>query len=168
MTSSHPLQPSMIPSSSPVVFPPPSPSPSPSAKAHANSPTSYTPNPPAHMSSSAHPRLYPLDPNPNSGPAARRISVASAVSARSSLSPGDTIFGSSPVGVIGRTKPREVVRIERDYSMGERCQFWSGWVWELEGRVSGVSFAGVWRGLDSGLTSPGHGCRFRLLSSRIR
>jgi len=34
-------------------------------------------------------------------------------------------------------KPREVIRIERDYSSGTGiAQFWAGWIWELEGRVS--------------------------------
>jgi hypothetical protein len=33
-------------------------------------------------------------------------------------------------------KPREVVRIDRDYSSGELCQLWSGFPPELEGRVS--------------------------------
>lgn len=46
------------------------------------------------------------------------------------------MFGSAPQGVIGKHKPREVIRVERDYTGGELCQFWSGWIWELEGRVS--------------------------------
>lgn len=50
------------------------------------------------------------------------------------------MFGTPPVGVIGKHKPREIVRVERDYSVGELCQFWSGWIWELEGRVSFFGF----------------------------
>ncbi|GAA6054143.1 hypothetical protein JCM3770_003217 [Rhodotorula araucariae] len=45
-------------------------------------------------------------------------------------------FGTPPVGGVGNTRPREVIRVERDYEAGEMCQFWSGWMWELEGRVS--------------------------------
>lgn len=50
------------------------------------------------------------------------------------------IFGTPPTGVVGKTRPRAVVRIERDYSArgatSGRVQFWDGWVAELEGRVS--------------------------------
>lgn len=56
-------------------------------------------------------------------------------SQRSSVAP-ESVYGTAPVGVIGKHKPREVIRVERDYSGGELCQFWSGWIWELEGRVS--------------------------------
>lgn len=45
------------------------------------------------------------------------------------------IFGTPQVGIIGHHKPREIVRIERDYTAGETCQFWSGFPLELEGRV---------------------------------
>lgn len=62
-------------------------------------------------------------------------------SQRSSVAP-ESVFGTAPTGVIGRHKPREIVRIERDYSGGELCQFWSGWIWELEGRVR-APFAGL-------------------------
>ncbi|KAM0746339.1 hypothetical protein T439DRAFT_294260 [Meredithblackwellia eburnea MCA 4105] len=58
---------------------------------------------------------------------------------RSSVAP-ESVFGSAPVGVIGKHKPREVLRIERDYSAGEICQFWSGWIWELEGRVTPTAY----------------------------
>lgn len=56
-------------------------------------------------------------------------------SQRSSVAP-ESVYGTTQVGVIGEHKPREVIRVERDYSGGELCQFWSGWIWELEGRVS--------------------------------
>ena len=60
---------------------------------------------------------------------------ASQHSQRGSMAQGNG-SGSAPRGVIGKSRPKEVVRIERDYSEGELCQFWSGWIWELEGRVS--------------------------------
>jgi len=46
------------------------------------------------------------------------------------------IWGSQPVGEIGKHKPREVLRVDRDYTGGELCQFWSGYPIELEGRVT--------------------------------
>ncbi|KAH9460230.1 hypothetical protein MJO28_004114 [Puccinia striiformis f. sp. tritici] len=53
---------------------------------------------------------------------------------------GPSIFGTSPAGQVGQSKPRAVVRIERDYSArgatSGRVQFWDGWVNELEGRIS--------------------------------
>lgn len=59
---------------------------------------------------------------------------ASLRSQRSSIGV-ESVFGSAPKGVIGKTKPREVIRVERDYEAGETPQFFSGWIWELEGRV---------------------------------
>ncbi|GAA5955819.1 hypothetical protein JCM21900_001724 [Sporobolomyces salmonicolor] len=73
-------------------------------------------------------------------------------SARSSVAP-DSVFGTAPVGVIGKTKPREVIRIERDFSGGETCQFWSGWIWELEGRVSPTDFQNTLNELNTVLAS---------------
>lgn len=52
------------------------------------------------------------------------------------------VFGTSPRGTIGIHKPRAIVRVERDYSAGELCQFWSGWKEELQGRVSFPSGSG--------------------------
>lgn len=46
------------------------------------------------------------------------------------------VWGTSPVGVIGTHKPREILRIDRDYTGGETCQFSSVWPEELAGRVS--------------------------------
>ncbi|BGP47245.1 hypothetical protein JCM10450v2_003097 [Rhodotorula kratochvilovae] len=60
-------------------------------------------------------------------------------SQRSSIG-DESVFGTPPVGVIGKTRPREVIRVERDYTAGETCQFWSGWIWELEGRVSPTDY----------------------------
>lgn len=50
--------------------------------------------------------------------------------------PSDSAFGSAPVGQIGVHHPREIVRIERDYSGGELIQFSPIYPLELEGRVS--------------------------------
>ncbi|KAK0549058.1 hypothetical protein OC844_006925 [Tilletia horrida] len=50
-------------------------------------------------------------------------------------------FGTAPVGVIGRDKPREIIRVERDYGAGELCQFHPAFPLELEGRLSPTAFA---------------------------
>lgn len=49
--------------------------------------------------------------------------------------PPDTAFGTDPVGQIGIHHPREIVRIERDYSGGEIIQFSAVYPLEFEGRV---------------------------------
>lgn len=47
----------------------------------------------------------------------------------------DSVFGTAPCGVIGRDLPRAIVRIERDYTGGELCQFHPTFPLELERRV---------------------------------
>ncbi|KAK4698999.1 hypothetical protein P7C70_g7268, partial [Phenoliferia sp. Uapishka_3] len=79
----------------------------------------------------------------------RRPSVHSQ---RSSIAP-ESVFGTAPVGQVGRNKPREMVRIERDYSGGELCQFWSGWIWELEGRVTPTAYQNTLNELNNILAS---------------
>jgi hypothetical protein len=49
--------------------------------------------------------------------------------------PPDTAFGTDPVGQIGIHHPREIVRVERDYSGGEIIQFSAIYPLEFEGRV---------------------------------
>jgi hypothetical protein len=49
--------------------------------------------------------------------------------------PPDTAFGTDPIGQIGIHHPREIVRIERDYSGGEIIQFSAVYPLEFEGRV---------------------------------
>jgi hypothetical protein len=49
----------------------------------------------------------------------------------------DSAYGTAPVGQIGVHHPREVLRIERDYTGGELIQFAPIYPLELEGRVSG-------------------------------
>lgn len=47
-----------------------------------------------------------------------------------------------------------VVRIERDYSNGvDVCQFWPGWLWELEGRVSPLDYQNTLNELNDVLAS---------------
>ena len=49
--------------------------------------------------------------------------------------PPDAAYGTNPVGRIGFHHPREVFRVERDYTGGELVQFSSTYPLELEGRV---------------------------------
>lgn len=48
----------------------------------------------------------------------------------------DSVFSAPPTGRIGVHHPREIVRVERDYTGGEIVQFSSAYPMELEGRVS--------------------------------
>ncbi|KAI0641140.1 Golgin subfamily A member 7/ERF4 family-domain-containing protein [Trametes meyenii] len=54
--------------------------------------------------------------------------------------PPDSAYGTDPVGQIGVHHPREVVRIERDYTGGELPQFSSTYPLELEGRITPTQF----------------------------
>jgi hypothetical protein len=53
--------------------------------------------------------------------------------------PADSAYFTPPLGQIGVHHPREIVRVERDYSGGEIVQFASTFPMELEGRVSHLS-----------------------------
>lgn len=48
----------------------------------------------------------------------------------------DSVYYTPPMGRIGVHHPREIVRVERDYTGGEIVQFMSVYPMELEGRVS--------------------------------
>ncbi|EIW65223.1 uncharacterized protein TRAVEDRAFT_68767 [Trametes versicolor FP-101664 SS1] len=54
--------------------------------------------------------------------------------------PPDSAYGTDPIGQIGVHLPREVVRIERDYTGGELPQFSSTYPLELEGRITPTQF----------------------------
>jgi len=54
--------------------------------------------------------------------------------------PSDTAFGTDPIGQIGVHHPREIVRIERDYSGGEIIQFSAVYPLEFEGRITPTQF----------------------------
>ncbi|KAG8883756.1 hypothetical protein FRB97_005930 [Tulasnella sp. 331] len=49
-------------------------------------------------------------------------------------------FGTDPMGEIGVHFPREIVRVERDYSGGELVQFYPTYPLEFEGRVTPTQF----------------------------
>jgi hypothetical protein len=50
--------------------------------------------------------------------------------------PSGSAYGTDPAGKIGSHHPREVIRLERDYSGGELIQFSSVYPLEIEGRVN--------------------------------
>jgi len=54
--------------------------------------------------------------------------------------PIDAAYGTEPIGQIGVHHPREVVRIERDYSGGELIQFAPVYPLEFEGRITATRF----------------------------
>ncbi|KZT68784.1 hypothetical protein DAEQUDRAFT_691874 [Daedalea quercina L-15889] len=54
--------------------------------------------------------------------------------------PPDAAYGTPPVGQIGLHHPREIVRIERDYSAGELPQFSPVYPLEFEGRLTPTQF----------------------------
>ncbi|KAF9785885.1 Golgin subfamily A member 7/ERF4 family-domain-containing protein [Thelephora terrestris] len=54
--------------------------------------------------------------------------------------PPDTAFGTDPIGQIGIHHPREIVRVERDYSGGEIIQFSAVYPLEFEGRITPTQF----------------------------
>ncbi|KAJ3551180.1 hypothetical protein NM688_g4858 [Phlebia brevispora] len=54
--------------------------------------------------------------------------------------PIDAAYGTDPIGYIGVHHPREIIRIERDYSGGETVQFAASYPLELEGRITPTQF----------------------------
>ncbi|KAL0945564.1 hypothetical protein HGRIS_014725 [Hohenbuehelia grisea] len=54
--------------------------------------------------------------------------------------PPDSAYGTAPMGQIGHHHPREILRIERDYTGGELIQFAPIYPLELEGRITPTQF----------------------------
>jgi len=54
--------------------------------------------------------------------------------------PPGSAFGSHPTGQIGLHHPREIIRVERDYTGGELIQFAPIYPLELEGRITPTQF----------------------------
>ncbi|CAK5279850.1 unnamed protein product [Mycena citricolor] len=54
--------------------------------------------------------------------------------------PPDSAYGTAPVGQIGVHHPREILRVERDYTGGELIQFAPIYPLELEGRITPTQF----------------------------
>ncbi|KAI9512316.1 Golgin subfamily A member 7/ERF4 family-domain-containing protein [Russula earlei] len=73
-------------------------------------------------------------------PQVKRLGAAVSSSYRFGPIPPDSAYYTPPVGQIGLHHPREIVRVERDYSGGEIVQFSSSYLEELEGRISPRQF----------------------------
>ncbi|KAF8807170.1 hypothetical protein BYT27DRAFT_6557093 [Phlegmacium glaucopus] len=54
--------------------------------------------------------------------------------------PPDSAYGTAPIGHIGVHHPREILRVERDYTGGELIQFAPIYPLELEGRITPTQF----------------------------
>ncbi|KAJ7480060.1 Golgin subfamily A member 7/ERF4 family-domain-containing protein [Mycena galericulata] len=54
--------------------------------------------------------------------------------------PSDSAYGTQPIGQIGLHHPREILRVERDYTGGELVQFAPIYPLELEGRITPTQF----------------------------
>ncbi|KAJ7071585.1 Golgin subfamily A member 7/ERF4 family-domain-containing protein [Mycena amicta] len=54
--------------------------------------------------------------------------------------PSDSAYGTQPIGQIGLHHPREILRVERDYTGGELIQFAPIYPLELEGRITPTQF----------------------------
>jgi len=54
--------------------------------------------------------------------------------------PPDSAYGTQPIGQIGLHHPREILRVERDYTGGELIQFAPIYPLELEGRITPTQF----------------------------
>jgi hypothetical protein len=68
--------------------------------------------------------------------------------------PREEVFRTGPVGIIGKHRPREIVRIERDYAAGETVvQYWAGSLPELDGRVTPTQHAQIVNELNGILAS---------------
>ncbi|ELU43243.1 Erf4 domain-containing protein [Rhizoctonia solani AG-1 IA] len=79
--------------------------------------------------------VLPLDEHVSTRTRRRAIPHSSYYSGPPGL---DSAYGSDPVAQIGVHYPREILRIERDYSGGELCQFHPTFPLELEGRITPV------------------------------
>ncbi|TFK47953.1 hypothetical protein OE88DRAFT_1685158 [Heliocybe sulcata] len=73
--------------------------------------------------------------------------------------PPNSAYGTHPVGQIGVHFPREVLRIERDYSGGELIQFSLTYPLELEGRVTPTQFLETMNAINELLISA-HSLRY--------
>ncbi|KAG9055036.1 hypothetical protein FS842_003331 [Serendipita sp. 407] len=69
--------------------------------------------------------------------------------------PIGSAYGTPPMGQIGVHYPREIIRIERDYSGGELVQFYPIYPIELEGRITPTQWLDTVNGINEILIS-GH------------
>ncbi|SCV70742.1 BQ2448_3504 [Microbotryum intermedium] len=104
------------------------------------------------------PRRTVSEPNdPTNGPTGLGAwrSVQSGLVSSNGAGAGGQIFHDPirPRGIIGKTKPRMVLRVERDHSDGQTCQFCCDWISELEGRVTRKEFESTLNDMNAILAS---------------
>ncbi|KAG6831630.1 hypothetical protein H0H92_008707 [Tricholoma furcatifolium] len=80
--------------------------------------------------------------------------------------PSDSAFFTPPVGRIGIHHPREIIRIERDYTGGELVQFAPIYPLELEGRITPTHFLESINAINELLISA-HSLRHSFLDNTI-
>ncbi|KAH8120728.1 Golgin subfamily A member 7/ERF4 family-domain-containing protein [Phellopilus nigrolimitatus] len=80
--------------------------------------------------------------------------------------PDTSAFGTAPIGHMGVNHPREVVRIERDYSGGELTQFSPAYPLELEGRISPTQFLETINAINESLIEA-HSLRWSFLDNTL-
>lgn len=80
--------------------------------------------------------------------------------------PLDCAYGTEPIGQIGVHHPREIVRVERDYSVGEIVQFSPTYPLELEGRITPTQFLETINAINELLISA-HSLRHSLLDNAL-
>ncbi|KDQ54957.1 hypothetical protein JAAARDRAFT_135030 [Jaapia argillacea MUCL 33604] len=78
--------------------------------------------------------------------------------------PVTSAYGSDPIGQIGVHYPREILRIERDYSGGELIQFSLAYPLELEGRITPTKFLETMNAINETLISA-HSTRHAFLDN---
>ncbi|KAF9263078.1 hypothetical protein L218DRAFT_902790 [Marasmius fiardii PR-910] len=80
--------------------------------------------------------------------------------------PPGSAYGTAPVGQIGVHHPREVLRVERDYTGGEVIQFAPIYPLELEGRITPTQFLESINAINERLISA-HSLRWAALDNLL-
>jgi len=78
----------------------------------------------------------------------------------------DSAYGTAPTGQIGVHHPREILRLERDYSGGELIQFTPIYPLELDGRITPTQFLESVNAINELLISA-HSLRHSLLDNML-
>ncbi|KAK7064786.1 Golgin a7 [Favolaschia claudopus] len=80
--------------------------------------------------------------------------------------PSDSAYGTRPIGQIGVHHPREILRVERDYTGGELIQFAPIYPLELEGRITPTQFLESINAINELLISA-HSLRYSFLDNML-
>ncbi|THH11379.1 hypothetical protein EW145_g718 [Phellinidium pouzarii] len=80
--------------------------------------------------------------------------------------PDTSAYGTEPIGHLGVNHPREIIRIERDYSGGELVQFSPAYPLELEGRITPTQFLETVNAINESLIEA-HNLRWSFLDNTL-